>query len=390
MMRTEMRDVQQENELFLFRKSIQAFAKKELEPDYMKWENDGVIPREVWNKLGDEGLLCVDIPEQYGGLGAPFAFSATVVEEISRLGYATVVVNLSVHSNIVAHYILSSGTEEQKAYYLPKMASGELVGAIAMTEPNAGSDLQGIQTTARWDEDQSSYVLNGSKTFVSNGQLCDFVVVVARTNSEVPASKGTTLFIVDVPTAGLNRGKNLEKIGLQSCDTSELFLEEVTVAESTILGELNKGFITLMNELPRERITLAVGAQGAMEGALEMTVNYVNERTAFGQPISAFQNTRFRIAEMTTEARVHRAFVTECLSLLERGELDTETASMAKLSCTEAQGRITDGCLQLFGGYGYMKEYPIARAYVDARIQRIYGGTSEIMKEIISRGVFGR
>jgi acyl-CoA dehydrogenase len=380
--------MQQENELLLFRKSIQAFAKKEIEEDYLQWEKDGIIPREVWNRLGDEGLLCVDIPVKYGGLGAPFIFSATVIEELYKLGYATVAANISVHSNIIAHYLLKSGNEEQKAHYLPKMALGELIGAIAMTEPDAGSDLQGIKTSARLDEEQSHYVIDGSKTFITNGQHCNFVIVVARTDLQVKASKGTTLFIVDIPKEGLHRGKKLEKIGLQSCDTSEMFLEEVRVPESTILGELNRGFITLMKELPRERLTIAISAVAAIEGALDLTIQYVKERMTFGKPLSEFQNTRFKIAEMKTEARVNRAFVNECLVLLEKGQLDTETASMAKLSATEAQGKIVDQCLQLFGGYGFMREYPIGRAFVDARVQRIYGGTSEIMKEIISKGIF--
>lgn len=382
--------MEQDNELLLFRKTIQAFAKKYLEADYLKWEQDGNIPREIWNRLGEEGFLCVDIPEQYGGLGVPFAFSSLLIEELNWLGYSSIAINLSVHSNIVAHYILGSGSEEQKNRYLPKMASGELVGAIAMTEPDAGSDLQGIKTNAHPMKDGSGYILNGSKTFVSNGQHCDFVVVVARTNQEVRAAIGTTLFLVDIPTAGLEQGKNLDKIGLLSCDTSEMFLEDVKLSESTILGDLNKGFVTLMKELPRERLTIAIGAIGAIDGALELTIQYVKERQAFGKSISDFQNTRFKIAEMVTEARVNRAFVNECMDLLAKGELETETASMAKLSCTEAQGRITDNCLQLFGGYGYMREYPIARVFVDARIQRIYGGTSEIMKQIIGKGIFGK
>ncbi|WP_245639465.1 acyl-CoA dehydrogenase family protein [Viridibacillus arvi] len=383
-------EMHQADELLLFRKSIQSIAKKLIEPEYSNWEENGIIPRDLWKRLGDEGLLCIDIPERYGGSGAPFSYSVTVIDELNRLGYAAIAVNLSVHSNIIAHYILSSGNEEQKNYYLPKMATGELVGAIAMTEPGAGSDLQGIQTIAQFDEDQLTYVINGSKTFVSNGQLCDFVIVVAKTDLKVPASKGTTLFIVDLSTPGISRGKNLQKIGLHACDTSEMFLEDVLVPDNAILGELNRGFITLMKELPRERLTIAIGAQGALEGVLDLTIAYVNERAAFGKPISQFQNTRFRIAEMKTEARVNRSFVNECLYLIERGDLDTETASMAKLTCTEAQGKIVDGCLQLFGGYGYMQEYPISRAFVDARIQRIFGGTSEIMKEIISRGIFGK
>lgn len=383
-------DSKTESELQLFRKSIQAFSKQKLAPDYLKWEKEGNIPRELWNQLGAEGLLCIDIPEKYGGTGAPFIYSATLIEELSYLNYSAVATNISVHSNIVAHYILSSGTEEQKNKYLPKMVTGELIGAIAMTEPNAGSDLQGIQTTAIYDEEKNAYIINGSKTFISNGQHCDFVIVAARTDTNVAPSKGTTLFIVDLPAEGFTKGQNLEKIGLHACDTSEQFLEDVIVPADNILGELQRGFGILMNELPKERLILAVGAQGAMEGVLKLTIDYVNEREAFGKSISQFQNTRFRIAEMKTKVRLHRAFVNECLSLVEEGKLDTETASMAKLSCTEAQGYVADGCLQLFGGYGYMTEYPVARAYVDARVQRIYGGTSEIMKEIIGNSIFGK
>ncbi|MEH6947380.1 acyl-CoA dehydrogenase family protein [Bacillus sp. JJ634] len=379
-----------EEEIILFKKSIEAFAKKEIENNYMQWEEDGSLPRELWNKLGEYGFLCVDIPEQYGGLGAPLSFAASIVEEFSRLGYSSIAVNLSVHSNIVAHYILNAGTEEQKAYYLPRMASGELVGAIAMTEPGAGSDLQGIKTTAIKDELTNQYIINGSKTFISNGQSFDFVIVVAKTNQTVPASKGISLYIVDADCEGVIKGKKLKKIGLQSADTSELFLEDVKVSSTQLLGELDHGFITLMEELPRERATLAVGAIGAIEGALALTVKYINERDAFGKPLSELQVIRHKIAEMTTEARVNRAFVNECLALLEQNQLSAAEASMAKLSSTEAQGRIVDGCLQLFGGYGYMEEYSISRAYTDARVQRIYGGTSEIMKEIISKDILSK
>ncbi|WKB36447.1 acyl-CoA dehydrogenase family protein [Terrilactibacillus sp. S3-3] len=339
--------------------------------------------------MGQSGLLCVDIPEQYGGLGAPLAFAAGIVDEFSRLGYNAVACNLAVHSNIVAHYLLNSGTEEQKAHYLPKMASGESVGAIAMTEPGAGSDLQGMKTAALKDA-EGQYVINGSKTFITNGQHCDFVIVAARTNQNVSASKGTTLFIVDADCKGLIKGKNLKKIGLRSADTSELFLEDVTVASSQILGDIEGGFITLMRELPRERTILAAGACGAMEGAIEITVKYLNEREAFGKPLSKLQAIRHKVAEMTTEAKVNRAYVNQCLALLEKHQLSTADASIAKLSATEAQSRIVDGCVQLFGGYGYMQEYPISRAYLDARVQRIYGGTSEIMKEIISKDILGK
>ncbi|MEN1967863.1 acyl-CoA dehydrogenase family protein [Lentibacillus sp. N15] len=377
-------------EVTLFKKSIEAFAKREIEDNYSKWENEGMIPRELWRKLGDAGFLCVDIPVKYGGLGAPLQFSTIIIDEFSRLGYSTVAGNISVHSNIIAHYILNSGNEEQKTHYLPKMATGEYVSAMAMTEPGAGSDLQGIKTSAVKDDVTGEYIINGSKTFISNGQHFDFVVVVARTNKDVPASKGITLFIVGADTPGLVKGKNLRKIGLHSADTSELFFEGVTVPAGQILGEIDHGFITLMNELPRERTTLAVGACGAMEGALEITIKYLHEREAFGKPLSSLQVIRHKIAEMTMEAKVNRAYVNQCLQQLENGQLSTADASIAKLSTTEAQGRIVDGCLQLFGGYGYMEEYPISRAFTDARIQRIYGGTSEIMKEIISKDLLGK
>ncbi|CAM4218230.1 acyl-CoA dehydrogenase [Bacillus manliponensis] len=379
-----------EEEMTLLRKSIDAFAKKEIEDYYMKWEEDGLFPRELWNKLGHAGFLCVDIPEKYGGMGAPLHFAATVVDEFSRLGYNAISSSIAVHSNIVAHYILNVGTEEQKQQYLPKMATGEYVGAIAMTEPNAGSDLQGIKTTAVENEMAGNYVINGSKTFITNGQHFDFVVVVAKTNPSLPASKGTTLFIVDEHCSGVVKGKKLKKIGLHSADTSEVFFEDVSVEKSQMLGTYNQGFVTLMEELPRERTILAVGACGAMEGALEITLQYLQERTAFGKPLSKLQVIRHKMAEMKAEAKVNRAYVNQCLALLEEKKLSTADASIAKLSATEAQGRVADGCLQLFGGYGYMEEYPISRAYTDARVQRIYGGTSEIMKEIISKDLFGK
>ena len=377
-------------EITLFKKSIEAFAKKEIEDNFSKWEEAGILPKELWGKLGSAGFLCVDIPEKYGGLGAPLQFAASLVDEFSRLGFNSISSNLAVHSNIVAHYILNSGTEEQKSYYLPKMASGEYVGAIAMTEPGAGSDLQGVKTTAIKHATTGDYVINGSKTFISNGQHFDFVIVVAKTNPAVSASKGTSLFLVDATSVGLTKGKNLKKIGLHSADTSELFLEDVVVPSSQILGELDSGFITLMKELSLERTMLAVGACGAMEGALELTIKYLNEREAFGKPLSKLQAIRHKVAEMTTEAKVNRAYVNQCLALLENNQLSTADASIAKLSATEAQGRVVDGCVQLFGGYGYMEEYPISRAYVDARVQRIYGGTSEIMKEIIGKDILGK
>ena len=265
------------------------------------------------------------------------------------------------------------------------MASGECVGAIAMTEPGAGSDLQGVRTTAKKDGDE--WVINGSKTFITNGQHADVVITVARTDPDAPGSRGLSLFLVDASNPGFSRGRNLEKLGLHAADTSELFYEDVRVPGSALLGELNKGFIILMTELPRERLGLAVGAVAAMEGALKMTADYVNERQAFGAPLSKLQNTRFRMADMYSEYRINRAFINECIDSFNQGQLDAATASMAKLTTTEAQCRVVDGCLQLFGGYGYMREYPISRMYADARVQRIYGGSSEIMRELVARSV---
>jgi alkylation response protein AidB-like acyl-CoA dehydrogenase len=372
-------------ELELFRENIKRFVEEAIAPHYGQWERDEIVPREIWNRLGEQGLLCVDIPEAYGGIGADFRFSMVITEEFSRANVGGIGGPMAVHSDIVAHYLLNNGSEEQKQKYLPGMVTGQCVGAVAMTEPGAGSDLQGIRTTARRDGDE--YVINGSKTFITNGQHCDMVIVVVRTNPEAAGAKGTSLFIVDCDTPGFQRGRNLEKIGLHASDTSELFFENVRVPASALLGELDRGFIVLMNELPRERLALAVGAVAAAEGVLGETVQYVKERQAFGAPIAQLQATRFRLAEVATDLRVNRAFVNECVDLFCAGELDPATASMAKLASTEMQGRVTDACLQLHGGYGYMREYGVARAYVDARVQRIYGGTSEIMKELISRSV---
>jgi acyl-CoA dehydrogenase len=372
-------------ELELFRDNVRRFVQSEIVPHYEQWDKNGIVPRQVWNQLGEAGLLCVDLPEAYGGAGAPFDYSMVVAEEFGRAGCSALGGGLLVHSDIVAHYILNAGTAEQKRDYLPKMASGEMVGAIAMTEPGAGSDLQAIRTSARLEGE--FYVINGSKTFISNGQHCDLVVVAAKTDPNVSGSKGTSLFIVDSDSTGFQRGRNLDKIGCHSADTSELFFQDVQVPTSALLGDLHRGFVVLMNELQRERLSLAVVAVAAAEGALAQTISYVTQRKAFGKAIAEFQNTRFKIAEMQTDMRVHKAFVKECLERFARNELDVASVSMAKLGCTEMQGRVVDGCLQLFGGYGYMTEYPIARAYVDARAQRIYGGTSEIMKEIIARQV---
>ena len=372
-------------ELELFRENVKRFVDAEVTPNYEQWEHEEIFPRELWNKLGEQGLLAVDIPENYGGFGTDFLFSMVIQEEFAKANCGAVGGPMAVHSDIVAHYVLNNGTQEQKLNYLPKMVSGECVGAVAMTEPGAGSDLQGVRTTAKRDGDD--YVINGSKTFITNGQHCDMVIVVARTNLEVSGAKGTTLFMVDTTTPGFQRGRNLEKIGLHASDTSELFFEDVRVPASAILGELDRGFAVLMGELQRERLSLAIGAVAAAEGVLADTVEYVKERKAFGAPIADLQNTKFKMAEVATEVRIHRSFIEECKRLFMAGELDVATVSMAKLSATEMQGRVADTCLQLHGGYGYMREYGVSRAFVDARVQRIYGGTSEIMKELISRSV---
>lgn len=376
-----------QEELELFRDNVRRFLESEVEPHYAQWERDGKVPREFWRTMGAAGLLCVDAPEEYGGIGAPFAFSCVVLEEISRAGYGALGANLAVHSDIVTPYIAHLGTEEQKQRYIPRLVSGDCVGAIAMTEPGAGSDLQGIKTTALRDGDD--YVINGQKTFITNGQHADLVITFAKTDPAAGA-RGTTLLLVDTDTPGFARGRNLEKVGQHAGDTSELFYSDVRVPASAVLGQVGNGFGHLVDELPRERLTLGVGAVGAGDGMLALTLDYVRERKAFGQPIGSFQNTRFELARMKTDLEVTRAFLDRCTALYAEGKLDVPTAAMIKLATTEMQFRIADGCLQLFGGYGYMTEYPIARHFVDARVQRIYGGTSEIMKEVIARSLLGR
>ncbi len=373
-------------DLRIFSDSVNKFIDQEIEPHYAEWERDKWMPREIWNKLGEAGLLCVDIPEEYGGIGVGFEFAALIIDIFSRRGVGAVSVGaMGVHGGIVAHYIVNMGTDYQKQNYLSKMASGECVGAIAMTEPGAGSDLKNIKTSAKKTE--GGYLINGSKIFITNGQHCDIIIVVCKTDPSAGA-KGVSLFIVEATAKGFVRGSKLEKLGMHSQDTSELFFQDVFVSEDALLGPLNGGFIAMMQELPRERLVLAVGAQAACEGMLDITLDYVKERNAFGQRIADFQNTRFKLADLATKVRVQKAFVDQCILLLAEDRLDTATASMAKLHTTELQGVVADECLQLFGGYGYMTEYRIAREYADARAQRIYGGTSEIMKEIISRDLF--
>lgn len=366
-----------------YRDTVVRFIETEMQPGDEAARQRGHVGHDIWRKAGEMGLLCTDIPEQWGGVGGDFRHEAVLYEEMSRRSLTGM--NASVHT-IVAHYLLNHGTEAQKKRYLPRMARGECVGAIAMTEPGTGSDLQGIRTRA--DRVDGGYVLNGSKTFISNGYLAGLVLVVAKTDTSQGA-RGTSIFIVETQDcAGYRVGRLLDKIGLKAQDTSELFFDDVRVpAEQLLGGQEGQGFFQLMGDLPYERLIIGVTALAAMEGAYEATLAYVRERKAFGQPIGDFQNTKFQLASIATEIQVGRAFIDRCVESLLAGKLDTPTASMAKLWGSEAQGRVVDACLQLFGGYGYMNEYLIGRMYTDARIQRIYGGTNEIMKEVISRAL---
>jgi len=376
-----------QNEIDVFRENVRRYVEQEIVPHYEQWEKDEIIPRSVWNDMGEQGLLCVDIPEEYGGFGANFRLSAVVVEEFSRAGCGGLASNISVHSDIVAPYILHLGTEEQKQTWLPKMVTGEAVGAIGMTEPGAGSDLQAMKTRA--DKDGEGYSISGQKTFITNGQHCDVIVLATKTDPSA-GSRGMTLFTVDTSLPGFSRGRNLEKMGHHAADTSELFFQDVKVGAEQILGGEGRGFANLMNELPRERIILAIGAVAACEGMLERTIEYVQERKAFGVSVSQFQNTRFKLAQLQAEVEINKAFINQSIAAYDKGELTAVQASIAKYTTTELQCKVADECLQLHGGYGYMKEYAISRDYVDARIQRIYGGTSEIMLEIIARDILGR
>ena len=369
-----------------FRDSFRKFIDKEIVPFHAEWEEQGYVAREVWNKAGENGFLCMSMPEEYGGAGADKLYSVAQIEELSRAGFSGI--GYSLHNEIVAPYILHYGTEAQKKSFLPRLASGELIGAIAMSEPAAGSDLQGIKATAIQQGD-GSYLLNGSKTFITNGWHADLVIVVAKTNPAAGA-KGTSLLLVERGMAGFSVGKRLKKLGLKAQDTSELFFDNVSVPASHLLGGAaheNRGFICLMEQLPWERMQIAIGAVAASQAAIDWTVDYVKERKVFGQPIAAFQNTRFTLAELQTEVQIARVFVDKCLELLLASTLDTATASMAKYWCSDLQCKVMDECVQLFGGYGYMWDYPITRAYADARVQRIYGGTNEIMKEVITRAM---
>ena len=374
-----------------FRDSFRRFMDKEIAPFHSEWEEQGYVDREVWRKAGANGYLCMTMPEAFGGSGADKLYSVVQIEELSRGGWSGI--GFGLHSEIVAPYILHYGSEEQKRNYLPRLASGKMIGAIAMSEPAAGSDLQGVKSTAIRSTDAQGefYLLNGSKTFITNGWHADLVIVVAKTDPAAGA-KGTSLLLVERGMPGFETGKRLKKIGLKAQDTSELFFNDVRVPLQNLLGPENRGFVSLMEQLPWERMQIAIGAVAKSQAAIDWTIAYVKERKVFGQAVANYQNTRFKLAELQTEVQVAQVFVDKCLALLLENKLDTATASMAKYWVSDLENKVIDQCLQLFGGYGYMWEFPIARAFVDARVQRIYGGTNEIMKEVISRamGLGGR
>ena len=364
-----------------FSESLDRFLKTEVAPHYERFEDQGYIDRDVWLKGGAAGFLCSSMPELYGGLGADKLFSVVLFEQPARHAVQAML-GWALHSEIVAPYILHYGSEQLKRKYLPKMATGEMIGAIAMTEPGAGSDLQGVRTTAVRKGDH--YVVNGSKTFITNGSHCDLVIIVAKTDGSKGA-KGISLLLVDSSMAGFTKGRRLKKIGLKAQDTGELFFDNVQVPAENLLGEENRGFAYLMQELPWERLQIAITAVAQMEAAIVYTSQYCRDRKAFGKELMQFQNTQFTLAEAMTEVQIARVFVDKCIELHIKGELDASTASMAKYWCTDLQSKVLDQCLQLHGGYGYMWEFPIARAWADARVARIYGGANEIMKDLIAR-----
>lgn len=367
----------------IFRESVRRFVEREIVPFHAQWEEDGIVPRELWLKAGAEGLLCCTVPEEYGGLGLDYLFDVVVFEELWRVGASGP--GFLIHTDLVASYILSFGTEEQKRAWLPKMVRGEAIGSLGMTEPHAGSDLKAIRTRATRDGDD--YVINGQKVFISNGQLCDILVLATKTDSQAGA-KGITLFLVEGDREGFRRGKNLEKLGMRAQDTSELFFDNVRVPATNMLGHEGRGFAHMMTKLAQERLAQAIRSALVTETIIEWTVDYTSERKAFGKTIADFQNTQFKLAELETEATVARVFTDKCIDLFMQGKLDPVEAAMAKMFTANLHCKAADECLQLFGGWGYMWEYPIARAYADARIIKIAGGSIEIMKTIIARRMF--
>jgi len=364
-----------------FRTQVRRFFETEVVPNHEKWEEQGMVDREIWTRAGELGFLCVNAPEEYGGAGGDRRYSAILAEEQVRAGSSGV--GFGLHSDLVANYIINFGTEEQKQYWIPKMVTGEKIGAIAMTEPGAGSDLQGMKCRAVSDGDD--YIINGSKIFITNGYMCDFAVVAVVTGDADKGAENISLIIIEAERDGFTKGKPLKKIGLKSQDTCELFFNDVRLPKSNLLGNEGDGFIQLMKELAWERMMIAIICIQGAETCLADTIAYTKERQAFGKPISAFQNTRFKLAEMRSEIQIGRVYVDRCMELILKKELGIDAAAAAKYWTSDLLSKVVDECLQLHGGYGYMMEYPVARAYVDSRINRIYGGTNEIMKEIISR-----
>jgi acyl-CoA dehydrogenase len=369
----------------MFRAAVRKFIDKEIAPHHAQWEHDGIVPRDLWLKAGAAGMLCCTIPEEYGGLGLDYLFDVIVFEEIARSGFTGP--GFLIHCDLVATYIKSFGTEEQKQHWLPKMVSGEAIGSLGMTEPHAGSDLRNIRTRAVRDGDD--FVINGQKVFISNGQMCDVLVLATKTDS-LAGGRGITLFLVDTSLPGFKRGKNLEKLGMKAQDTSELFFEDLRVPASAMLGAEGEGFKLMMTKLAQERLAQAIRSATVSEHLVQITTEYTAGRKAFGRTIGDFQNTQFKLAELKTEAVIGRVFTDACITKFMAGELDEVDAAMAKMWLSNLHCRIADECLQLFGGWGYMWEYPIARAFADARIVKIAGGSIEIMKHIIGRSMFSQ
>src|SRR3982075_1456884 len=369
----------------IFRESVRRFVDREIVPFHAQWEKDGVVPRELWLKAGAQGLLCCTVPEAYGGPGLDYLFDVVVFEELWRVGASGP--GFMIHTDLVATYVLSFGTEEQKKHWLPKMVSGEAIGSLGMTEPHAGSDLKAVRTQALRNGDE--FVINGQKVFISNGQLCDLVVLATKTDGAAGAH-GVTLFLVESDRPGFKRGRNLEKLGMKAQDTSELFFDNVRIPAGNLLGKEGKGFAQMMTKLSQERLAQAIRSATVVETVLDWTVEYTSDRSVFGQKLANFQNTQFKLADLKTKATVARVFTDRCISLFMEGKLDPVDAAMAKMFTSELHCEAVDECLQLFGGWGYMTEYPIARAYVDARIVKIAGGSIEIMKAIIARQMFAQ
>jgi alkylation response protein AidB-like acyl-CoA dehydrogenase len=367
-----------------FRDTVRTFLERHVTPRHADWEKAGIVDRDVWVEAGKQGLLGMDVPEEFGGGGvADFRYNVVLDEEVTRSGASGLGIGL--HNDIVAPYLLGLGTDEQKARWLPPFCAGEMITAIAMSEPGAGSDLQAIRTHARRDGDD--WVLSGAKTFITNGINADLVLVVTKTDPEADGARGLSLLAVERGMAGFERGRNLEKIGLKAQDTAELFFDEVRVPAANLVGEENRGFVHLMDNLPQERLSIAVAAAAACEKVLELTLDYVKGRQAFGRPVGSFQHSRFVLAEIATQTTIARTYVDECVRQHMRGQLTISDAAMAKWWTTDLQNKVADACLQLHGGYGYMAEYGVSKAWLDGRVQAIYGGTNEIMKEIVGRGL---